>query len=95
MIPGNIIHILARQVPNYHLVAQRIARSSLSVCACRNCKYGVLGDDKLFDGKLVCTRVFQLFIDKGYALVAENGTCDRAEFRKDDGTDIVLRNDEK
>lgn len=94
MIPGNIIHILARQVPNYHLVAQRIARSSLSVCACRNCKYGV-DNGKLFDGKLFCDRVFPLFIDKGYALVAENGTCDRAEFRKDDGTDIVLGEDEK
>lgn len=86
MIPGNIVRILSRQVPNYHLVAKGIAKRSISLCVCKYCKYGVE-----FSGPtLFCNRVFPYFIDKGYSLVAENGTCDKAEFRRDAGKDIVL-----
>lgn len=87
MILGSTVKMLARQVPNYHLLSPGIARDSLSVCPCVRCAHG--SDREALDGRLVCGRVAGL-CDDGYAIVAANGTCDRAEFRRDDGRDIVL-----
>lgn len=86
MILGSTVKMLARQVPNYHLVAHGIAKSSLSVCACMNCARA----RDCGAGRLVCSRVEGRCEDDGYAIVSANGTCDRAEFRRDGETDLVL-----
>lgn len=91
VILGSTVKILARQVPNYHLLSPGIARDSLSVCPCVRCAHCFGHSDP--DGRLVCDRVAGV-CDVGYALVAANGTCDRAEFRKDGGGDLSLTDGE-
>lgn len=83
--------MLARRVPNYHLLSPGIARDSLSVCPCVRCAH--CSGNPALDGRLVCDRVAGL-CEEGYAIVAANGTCDRAEFRKDGGGDLSLTNGE-
>ena len=86
MILGTTVKILARQVPNYHLVSPSLARHSLTLCACRSCRWSKDGSE----GHLLCDRVAGRVEDDGYAIVATNGTCDRAEWRKDEAEDLEL-----
>ena len=81
MITGRTVETLRRQVPNYHLLAAGIARTSHTVCPCRGCAHA---KDSERLGHLVCGRVAGR-IDDGLAIVAVNGTCDRAEWRRETG----------
>lgn len=76
MIDGRTVRILARQVPNYHTVFRNLASRALSVVPCDSCSHSVKKD-----GHLCCGRVLGRIEDDGIAIVAWNGTCDRAERR--------------
>ena len=88
MILGSTLKILAKGCPNYHLVGAALAKSSLSVCCCKHCEHSF--DSTNFH--LMCDRVSGKLTeeDMGHAIVAWNGTCDRAEFEQCECRDFKL-----
>lgn len=99
MIEGAIIKLLAKRVPNYHLVSPKYGRDTYSLCTCPKCKHSKIrapeGDSvkgKRFCG-LVLRHLIALGQPEGHALVAENGTCDASVFEKEDYTDFSLQSE--
>jgi hypothetical protein len=88
MILGTTVKTLARLVPGYRLVAPGIARTTLSVCVCKNCAHCMVTRSAEHN---VCKRVVGKLEEDGYAIVAWNGSCDRAEFREDGDTNLELK----
>ena len=89
MITNDLLKLLARKVPNYHLVSPKFAKESLSLCTCSKCRFCLLGKSygtPEKDGKPQrnCKRVFDELLElgepTGHSLVAEYGTCDAARF---------------
>lgn len=81
MILGSTIRVISRQCPGYRIVPPGIARKSVSVCVCRSCANCIIGKDHRC-GNLV-GRLDPS--EEGHAIVAWNGSCDRAVWRKSDG----------
>ena len=89
MITNDLLKLLARKVPNYHLVSPKFAKETFSLCTCSKCRYCLLGKSygtPEKDGKPQrnCKRVFDELLElgepTGHSLVAEYGTCDAARF---------------
>lgn len=85
MITSDVLKLLNRRVPNYHLLSPRFIKGSVSACPCVACKHCLRreGDNKPCFSTYVCGRVAQDFSEMktpGHAVVAYNGTCDAAEF---------------
>lgn len=89
MITNDLLKLLARKVPNYHLVSPKFAKESFSLCTCSKCRFCLLGKSygtPEKDGKPQrnCKRVFDELLElgepTGHSLVAEYGTCDAARF---------------
>lgn len=89
MITNDLLKLLARKVPNYHLVSPKFAKETFSLCTCSKCRFCLLGKSygtPEKDGKPQrnCKRVFDELLElgepTGHSLVAEYGTCDAARF---------------
>lgn len=103
MIDHSVAKMLLKVVPNYHLVSPSFARNTFSICVCKDCVHSIQGKrygtpDK--DGRpcIHCRPVFERLqeddLPLNYALVAENGTCDRGEHPREDYTRYRLEEDE-
>lgn len=98
MITSEIIRLLSRRCPNYHILASKFIKGHLSVCpcaACRNCirRHGTTG---MSFATYFCGRVLDDMIAMkcaGHAVVAGNGTCDAAEFIQERYDDFSLEGD--
>lgn len=86
MILGTTLRVIAKQCPGYRIVPAGIANYSVSVCCCSKCKSAQKNGHE-FANKFVCGRVIGRLdeSERGHAIVAWNGSCDRAEFKKCDG----------
>lgn len=89
MITNDLLKLLARKVPNYHLVSPKFAKETFSLCTCSKCRFCLLGKSygtPEKDGKPQrnCKRVFDELLElgepTGHSLVSEYGTCDAARF---------------
>lgn len=78
MITSEVLRILARGCPNYHLVSARFVKDHFSICPCAACA----SCDKQ-GGNRVCSRVaadMKALGCDGHAIVNALGTCDAARF---------------
>lgn len=99
MITNDLLKLLARKVPNYHLVSPKFAKETFSICTCSKCRFCLLGKSygtPEKDGKPQrnCKRVFDELLElgepTGHSLVAEYGTCDAARFTPQSYEDFQL-----
>ena len=102
MITNDLLKLLARKVPNYHLVSPKFAKETFSLCTCSKCRFCLLGKSygtPEKDGKPQrnCKRVFDELLElgepTGHSLVAEYGTCDAARFTPQSYEDFQLEAD--
>lgn len=93
MIDCSTLALLTRRVPNYHLVSQSFLKGTFSVCNCAKCRHSDLAVVKN-STHLVCGRVLEHLRETGaqtgLAIVAENGTCDAAQFTSEDWSKFRL-----
>ena len=83
MISAELINLLRRRVPNYHLLSPKFVKGCLSVCPCCACKHVIKG--KSYGGvrQYTCSLVMddcQKMGCIGNSLVSAYGTCDAANF---------------
>lgn len=83
MVSAEIIGILTRRVPNYHLVAPKFVKGSLTICPCGACQHSLTGTFPNGAKQYMCGRVYGDFVKMGCvgnAVVSAYGTCDAAQF---------------
>ena len=83
MVSAEIIGILSRRVPNYHIVSPKFAKGSFSVCPCGACQHSLTGRTPKGAKQYMCGRVYGDFVKMdcvGNAVVSAYGTCDAAKF---------------
>lgn len=98
MIESKILNLLRRKVPNYHIVSERFAKGTLSICTCGKCKHCLKGTsygspEKDGVQQWSCKRVFNDLMDMGcygHARVNEFGTCDAAQFIPEDYSKFAI-----
>lgn len=100
MIDSHVLKILAKTAPNYHVVAERFAKDTFSVCTCakcRNCLKGKTYGTPEKDGVTCrnCKRIMDALHNvgkdaAGYSRVDAYGTCDAAQFVKEDYSRFTL-----
>ena len=83
MISAELINLLRRRVPNYHVLSPKFAKGCFSVCPCGACKHVIKG--KSYGGvrQYTCSLVMddcQKMGCIGNSLVSGYGTCDAARF---------------
>lgn len=98
MIDASILKVLARKCPNYHIVSERFAKGTFSVCTCKNCRFSVLGTNAARtkperNCKPLLDRLIEDGMPIGYARVDAFGTCDAASFVPDDGSPLRLESE--
>jgi len=95
MIESKLLDLFGRKCPNYHLLAEKFAKQTFSICTCSKCRHCIAG--KSYGGKpqKTCKRMMDELLEVGapigYSLVAENGTCDAAQFTQEDYSNFVLK----
>ena len=83
MVSAEIIGILSRRVPSYHVVAPKFVKGSLTICPCGACKHSLTGETPKGAKQYMCGRVYDDFVKMGCvgnAVVSAYGTCDAAKF---------------
>lgn len=83
MIASDILKLLNRRVPNYHLLSPRFVKGSCSACPCAACKQALKTQGPKEMVQYVCGRVLEDLENMGavgYATVSAYGTCDAAQF---------------
>lgn len=100
MIEASVLKLLQRAAPNYHLVAERFAKDTYSLCTCAKCANSVDGrhygtPEKEGRRCRHCKRVADALHNDGrnaagYAKVDEYGTCDAARFKPEDNGNFKL-----
>lgn len=83
MISAELINLLRRRVPNYHLLSPKFVKGSFSVCPCGACKHVIKGKSCGGVRQYNCSRVMddcQRLGCVGNSLVSAYGTCDAANF---------------
>lgn len=95
MITSDVLKLLSRRVPNYHLLSKRFIKGSVSVCPCPACKNSIrrrvtsaTGFSTYFCGRVIRDLTEMKCV--GHAVVACNGTCDAAEFVQEKYDDFTL-----
>lgn len=93
MITSEIVRLLARKVPNYHVCSAKFVKGHFSICPCAACESSVKG--KSVGGKVQysCGRVIKDLAELeaiGHALVSALGTCDAAKFVQEKFDDFKL-----
>ena len=83
MISAELINLLRRRVPNYHLLSPKFVKGCFTVCPCGACKHVLKG--KSYGGvrQYTCSLVMddcQKMGCIGNSLVSAYGTCDAANF---------------
>lgn len=83
MISAELINLLRRRVPNYHVLSPKFVKGCFSVCPCAACQFVIKG--KSYGGvrQYTCSRVMDDCQRLGCidnSLVAAYGTCDAARF---------------
>lgn len=76
MVDGNILRLMAKTCPNYHVVANTAAKVT-SVCPCSRCTRRMGVGRATFCGELY-ERLKALDYPVGYSRVDVAATCDRA-----------------
>lgn len=97
MIESSVLKVLERRTPNYHLVAEKFAKQTFSLCCCAKCQDSELMKVKGECVHLVCQRVYERLKEigaEGHAIVSELGTCDAARFCKEDYSRFRLEAEE-
>lgn len=83
MIGYEVLKLLMRRVPNYHVVSPKFVKDSLTICTCAACHYVERGNPGLGPRQFACTRVLDDLATmgcEGNAIVSAYGTCDAAKF---------------
>ena len=93
MITSEIVRLLARKVPNYHVCSAKFVKGRFSICPCASCESSIKG--KSVGGKVQysCGRVIKDLAELeaiGHALVSALGTCDAAKFVQEKFDDFKL-----
>lgn len=100
MITSDILKLLGRRVPNYHLLSQRFIRGSVSTCPCAACRHCIRrhGTSATGFSTYFCGLVLRDFTEMkcaGHAVVAGNGTCDAAEFVQEKYDNFTLEGESR
>ena len=103
MIETHVLKILAKTAPNYHVVAERFAKDTFSVCTCAKCRNCLTGKtygspDKAGVTCRNCKRIMDALHNvgrdaAGYSRVDAFGTCDAAQFTREDYSHFTLEAD--
>lgn len=97
MITAEILRILARRCPNYHILAAKFVKGHMSVCSCAACQFSInLSKNPNAPKSLACARVIDDMIAlkcSGHALVSIFGTCDAARFSQEKYDNFHLEGD--
>lgn len=93
MIDSAVLKVLAKRTPNYHTVSPSIIKATFSVCNCARCRHHTL--DRIGGETVhgICQRVRERLEElgaSGHAIVADNGTCDAAQFTPEDYSRFAL-----
>lgn len=93
MISAELINLLRRRVPNYHVLSPKFVKGGFSVCPCAACKHVIKG--KSYGGvrQYTCSLVMddcQKMGCIGNSLVSGYGTCDAANFVPEKWDDFKL-----
>lgn len=93
MISAELINLLRRRVPNYHVLSPAFVKGCFSICPCAACQSVLKG--KSYGGvrQYNCSRVMddcQRLGCIGNSLVAAYGTCDAAHFVPEKWDDFKL-----
>ena len=83
MISAELINLLRRRVPNYHVLSPKFVKGGFSVCPCAACKHVIKGERYGGVRKYTCSLVMddcQKMGCIGNSLVSRYGTCDAANF---------------
>lgn len=96
MIEAAVTKVLTRKCPNYHVVAERFAKYTFSLCTCSKCRFSLLGTNVTQTKpertcKPLLDRLIEDKLPIGYARVDANGTCDAAQFIPEDNRDFRLK----
>lgn len=94
MIETSVLKVLSRLCPNYHLVSEKFAKGTYSLCTCAKCANRSLGKTSTGKPERWCYPLYLRLRDEGlpigYSRVDENGTCDAARFVPEDNTRFHL-----
>ena len=93
MISAELINLLRRRVPNYHVLSPKFVKGSFSVCPCAACRSVIKGKSCGGVRQYNCSRVMddcQRLCCIGNSLVAAYGTCDAAYFVPEKWDDFKL-----
>lgn len=98
MIEAKITNVLSRKCPNYHLVSERFAKDTFSLCTCQKCRFSILGTNVARTKpertcKPLLDRLMEDELPIGYARVDAYGTCDAARFVPEDNRDFRLQSE--
>ena len=83
MIGYEVLRLLMRRVPNYHVVSPKFIKGSLTICPCGACQHSLTGTFPKGAKQYMCGRVYGDFVKMGCvgnAVVSAYGTCDAARF---------------
>ena len=83
MIGYEVLKLLMRRVPNYHVVSPKFVKDSLTICPCAACRHVGWSNPKLGSRQFVCKLVLNDLAAmgcEGNAIVSAYGTCDAAKF---------------
>lgn len=83
MIGCEVLKLLMRRVPNYHVVSPKFVKGSLTICPCAACQHVCKSTPGLGSRQYACKRVLGDLAAmgcEGNAIVSAYGTCDAAKF---------------
>lgn len=83
MIGYEVLRLLMRRVPNYHVVSPKFVKDSLTICPCAACQHVERSNPELGSRQFACKRVLGDLAAmgcEGNAIVSAYGTCDAAKF---------------
>lgn len=93
MIGYEVLRLLMRRVPNYHVVSPKFVKDSLTICPCAACQHVGRGNPDLGSRQFACRLVLGDLATmgcEGNAIVSAYGTCDAAKFSQENYDNFKL-----
>lgn len=93
MIGCEVLKLLMRRVPNYHVVSPKFVKGSLTICPCAACLHVERSNPKLGFRQFACKLVLGDLAAmgcEGNAVVSAYGTCDAAKFSQENYDNFKL-----